>query len=259
MASLPWLAHFLCFLLFHFHFQASSSSSSLSFSFNSSSAAMQRQHDQSLALLQFKKTLSIGCVPSTWDFLYFPKPYPKTESWKEHTDCCSWEGITCDVEKANVLYLSNSLLYGTIYSNNTLFFLHHLQNLDLPCNDFNNSQIVSQFGQFFNLTYLNLSSSNFVGLIPSEISYLSGSVSLDLSWNFELIPDIFNKLVQNLTQLQELELSYTDMSLIAPSSLMNLSSSLTSLKLENCALQGKFPDIGHVSKLVSLDLSGTMI
>ncbi|KAF2308198.1 hypothetical protein GH714_036700 [Hevea brasiliensis] len=152
---------------------------------------MQRQHDQSLALLQFKKTLSIGRVPSTWDFLYFPKPYPKTESWKEDTDCCSREGITCDVE--------------------------------------------------------------------TEISYLSGLVSLDLSRNFELIPDIFNKLVQNLTQLQELELSYTDMSLIASSSLMNLSSSLTSLKLENCALQGKFPDIGHVSKLVSLDLSGAMI
>ncbi|KAF2318903.1 hypothetical protein GH714_011568 [Hevea brasiliensis] len=166
-----------------------------------------------------------------------PQPYPKTESWKEDTDCCLWDGVTCNIDTGNVigLDLSSSLLYGTIHSNNSLFFLPHLQKLDLSNNDFNHSQIVPQFGHFFNLTFLNLSSSVFAGQIPLEISYLSGLVSLDLSWNNGLMLEttIFKKLAQNLTHLQELDLSYVNMPLDAPSSLMNLSSSLTSLKLRN--------------------------
>ncbi|KAJ9160226.1 hypothetical protein P3X46_025647, partial [Hevea brasiliensis] len=249
-----WLAHFLSFLLFHLHFHASS------FSFNSSSSAMLCQHDQSLALLQFKKTFSITSDASTWEWdSSYPKPSPKIESWKEGTDCCSWDGITCDLETGNVigLHLSNSLLYGPIYSNNPLFFLYHLQSLDLSYNDFNNSHLSPQFGQFLNLTYLNLSSSNFGGEFPFEISYLSGLVSLDLSWNHFLILEttIFNKLAQNLTQLQELDLTFVNMSLVAPSSLMNLSSSLTYLKLRYCGLHGKIPDISHLSKLFTLHLS----
>ncbi|KAJ9160181.1 hypothetical protein P3X46_025605 [Hevea brasiliensis] len=254
MASLLWLAHVLCFFLFHLHFQASS----LSFSFNSSSAAMLCQHDQSLALLQFKKTFSITSDASSWDFPY-PKPYPKTESWKEGTDCCWWDGVTCDIETGNVigLNLSSSLLYGTIHSNNTLFFLPHLQKLDLSNNDFNRSQIVPQFGQFLNLSYLNLNYSVFEGRIPLEISYLSGLVSLDLSRNnyLTLEATTFNELVHNLSQLRDLDLSEVNMSLVAPSSLMNLSFSLTSLNLHSCSLEGKFPDISHLSVLISLDLS----
>ncbi|KAF2318898.1 hypothetical protein GH714_011528 [Hevea brasiliensis] len=195
---------------------------------------------------------------SSWDFPY-PKPYPKTESWKEGTDCCWWDGVTCDIETGNVigLNLSSSLLYGTIHSNNTLFFLPHLQKLDLSNNDFNRSQIVPQFGQFLNLSYLNLNYSVFEGRIPLEISYLSGLVSLDLSRNNYLILEAttFNELVHNLSQLRELDLSEVNMSLVAPSSLMNLSFSLTSLNLHSCSLEGKFPDISHLSVLVSLDLS----
>ncbi|XP_043817168.1 receptor-like protein 9DC3 [Manihot esculenta] len=249
MASLVWLASFL--LLFHFHFQAS-----VSFSLNSNSSAMLCQRDQSLALLQLKETFSIAkavFVPP-----YYPKPYLKTKYWKEGTDCCWWDGITCDMETGNVigLHLSNSLLYGPIYSNNPLFSLRHLRKLDLSFNDFNHSRIVPQFGQFSKLTHLNLSYSGFVGQIPSEITYLSGLLSLDLSSNDGLISEttIFTKLVQNLTQLRELDLSYVNMSVVAPSSLMNLSSSLTSLQLNSCEMQGKIPDISRLSKLVSLDL-----
>ncbi|KAJ9160184.1 hypothetical protein P3X46_025608 [Hevea brasiliensis] len=255
MASLLWLTYFFYFLFFHLHFQADSS---LPFSFNSSSAAKPCQHDQSLALLQLKKTFSIRNNASPWDFPY-PRPYPKTESWKEGTDCCLWDGVTCDIETGNVigLNLSTSLLYGTIHSNNAIFFLPHLQKLDLSNNHFNKSQIVPQFGQFLNLTYLNLNYSVFEGQIPLEMSYLSGLVSLDLSRNHDLIlkASVFNLLVQNLTQLQELDLSGVNMSLVAPSSLMNLSFSLTSLNLHSCSLKGKFPDISHLSELVSLDLS----
>ncbi|XP_057989632.1 receptor-like protein 9DC3 [Hevea brasiliensis] len=114
MASLLWLAHFLCFLLFHLHFQAASSSP---FYFNSSSPAMPCQHDQSLALLQFKKTFFIKSAPSTWDSPY-PKPYPKTESWKEDTDCCLWDGVTCNIDTdltfLQVFRVSHNRLEGPI-------------------------------------------------------------------------------------------------------------------------------------------------
>jgi hypothetical protein len=55
-------------------------------------------------------------------------------------------------------------------------------------------------------------------------------VSLDLSGDLNdylsLEPISFDKLVRNLTQLRELDLSRVNMSLVVPNSLMNLSSSL---------------------------------
>uniref|UniRef100_A0A6N2LT47 Leucine-rich repeat-containing N-terminal plant-type domain-containing protein n=1 Tax=Salix viminalis TaxID=40686 RepID=A0A6N2LT47_SALVM len=125
----------------------------------------------------------------------------------------------------------------------TLFSLRHLRMLDLSYNDFRSSHIPPQFGQFSNLTYLHLKFSGFAGQVPSEFSLLSKLDSLDLSANYHpsLEPISFDKLAQNLTQLRELRLSRVNMSLVAPDSLMNLSSSLSSLILYSCGLQGKLP------------------
>ncbi|KAJ6886677.1 receptor-like protein Cf-9 [Populus alba x Populus x berolinensis] len=146
------------------------------------------------------------------------------------------------------------------HENSTLFSLHHLQKLDVSRNDFNRSVISSSFGQFLHLTHLNLNSSNFAGQVPPEISHLSRLVSLDLSSNSEelmLEPISFNKLAQNLTQLRELYLGGVNMSLVVPNSLMNLSSSLSSLELWFCGLRGELPDnFSRLSNLQSLDLSG---
>jgi Leucine-rich repeat (LRR) protein len=156
------------------------------------------------------------------------------------------------------LDLGCSMLYGTLHSNSTLFSLHHLQKLDLSRNDFNRSVISSSFGQFLHLTHLNLNSSNFAGQVPPEISHLSRLVSLDLSSNSEelmLEPISFNKLAQNLTQLRELYLGGVNMSLVVPSSLMNLSSSLSYLQLWRCGLKGDLPDnLFRRSNLQWLDL-----
>ncbi|KAG5233636.1 receptor protein [Salix suchowensis] len=241
------LSQFLSSILFLCHFQTAISSS------NHSSPSHSCAHDQSLSLLQFKASFSINSSASG------SCQHPKTESWKEGTDCCLWDGVTCELETGVVteLNLACSLLYGTLHPNSTLFSLRHLRKLDLSHNHFIRSHISPQFGQFSNLTHLNLSHSVFAGQVPSEFSLLSKLVSLDLSayYYLSLEPLSFEKLAQNLTQLRELRLSMVDMSLVAPDSLMNLSSSLSSLKLSFCGLQGKLPSsMGKLKHLRYLDL-----
>ena len=232
----------LSFILFLFHFHSTISSSHFC------------APDQSLSLLQFKESFSINSSASELC------QHPKTESWKEGTDCCLWDGVTCELETGPVtgLDLSCSMLYGTLHSNSTLFSLHHLHKLDLSDNDFQSSHISSQFGQLSNLTHLNLNYSVFAGQVPSEITHLSKLVSLDLSDNDDLSldPISFDKIVRNLTNLRQLDLSQVNISLVVPSSLMNLSSSFSSLSLQDCGLQGKFPgNIFLLPNLESLDLS----
>nr|XP_023876990.1 receptor-like protein 9DC3 [Quercus suber] len=185
--------------------------------------------------------------------------YPKTASWKEHKDCCSWDGVECDNATRHVigLDLSCSWLNGSFPSNSSLFLLRHLRSLNLAGNDFYPSLIPSEFGNFKTLTHLNLSNSGFSGKIPYEISQLSSLVSLDLSYNNPLIIEtpVWKRVVDNLTLLRELLLDDTNMSSIRPNSLMNLSSSLTTLSLHDCDLRGKLEyNILCLPSIQTLDL-----
>ncbi|CAL8152066.1 unnamed protein product [Prunus armeniaca] len=71
------------------------------------------------------------------------------------------------------LNLGSGGLQCNIHFNNSLFSLGHLKRLDLSRIDFRGSSISSKFGGFVSMTHLDLSDSNFSGLIPSEISNLS--------------------------------------------------------------------------------------
>ncbi|KAF3943012.1 hypothetical protein CMV_030392 [Castanea mollissima] len=53
---------------------------------------------------------------------------------------------------------------------------------------------------------------------------------------------VVKRLVQNLTKLRDLHLDLIDMSSVSLTSFMNLSSSLMSLSLKSCRLQGRLPD-----------------
>ncbi|XP_017647777.2 receptor like protein 28-like [Gossypium arboreum] len=234
---------FLCLFLFFPHLYASSS----------------RSHSCS-SLIQFKNSFSITKYVS-WhcDDIAGLKSYPKTYSWEEGTDCCSWDGVTCDHLNAHViaLDLSCSWLYGNFPSNTTLVLLPHLQKLNLAYNDFNLSKIPSEFGRFESLVYLNLSHTNFVGEVPSQVSPLSKLVSLDLSsWNYDseqftIDQHALEGLVHNLTEVRHLFLNRINMSSINPHVFMNLSSSLRSLSLAYCDLQGKFQK--HIFDLPNLN------
>ncbi|CAL5356862.1 unnamed protein product [Camellia sinensis] len=164
---------------------------SLIFCFSSSSAHL-CHNDESTALLQFKQLFSFNCsacdCPS-----YLSAPF--TDNWKEGTDCCAWDGVTCDNTTSHVigLDLNCNCLYGTIHPNSSLFNLVHLQHLDLSENNFNHSQILPSFGRFTNLTHLNLS-----------LSYLSGPIqpSEEEVWQ----GNNFSNSIFHLQKLQELRL-----------------------------------------------------
>ncbi|ONI14398.1 hypothetical protein PRUPE_4G279000 [Prunus persica] len=211
-------------------------------------------HDSS-ALLQFKNSFSIDTSSLEVETTLYSN---STISWQKGNDCCTWSGVTCEKMTGHVIGLNLGFggLQGNIHSNSSLFSLGHLNWLDLSGNDFRGSPISSKFGGFVSMTHLDLSDSNFSGPIPSEISHLSNLVSLNLSQpSVTLDASSLNRIVQNLTNLKELELSLVDMSSVVPDSFKNLSSSLTTLSLYSCNLQGKFPEsIFHQPNLRLLDL-----
>ncbi|KAI8570861.1 hypothetical protein RHMOL_Rhmol01G0070500 [Rhododendron molle] len=149
--------------------------------------------------------------------------FPKTLSWDENaTDCCDWDGVTCDGLTGHVvgLDLSCSRLYDKIHPNSSLFHLSHLQRLNLAYNDFNGSRISYAFGSFASLTHLNLSH-----------SALSG----------------------NLTQIRVLRLQENCFDGEVPSTLSNLKK-LTLLRLDNNNFEGRIPVLVELTNLEDLSL-----
>ncbi|XP_068489056.1 receptor-like protein Cf-9 homolog [Phaseolus vulgaris] len=255
---LSYLIIFLCFLL---HFP--------------SYICLVCNHDDKYALLQFKNTF---LVPnSSLAFDPCSSHFSMMESWNNITDCCGWDGVTCDSKSGHVigLDLTCSDLRGELLgSNSSIFRLRHLQQLYLDFNDFSGSSIHSAIGDLVNLTHLTLSGSGITGHVPSTISHLSkllylGLISIDLllllndpttSYSeMRLDPYTWNKLIQNATNLKEISLGRVNMSSIRESSLSlltNLSSSLVSLYLLDTQIQAKLPtDIFRLPNLQEIDLS----
>ncbi|CAL1409270.1 unnamed protein product [Linum trigynum] len=184
-------------------------------------------------------------------------------TWKEGSDCCSWEGVTCDRFSSHVVglhlgcdqlsYIPCRRFQGTdLHPNSSLFHLRHLRSLDLSYNDFSGSTIPSTFTQLTSLAHLNLSYSGFSGHIPLGFSRLNKLVTLDLSYNRPYGDqeralsfgdnDDFSKLMLNATGLSELLLYGVNMSNIKPSSFSNLSHSMTYIGLSDSGLVGDFPE-----------------
>ncbi|GLT60152.1 hypothetical protein SLA2020_329330, partial [Shorea laevis] len=252
MERLIWFSQILClsFMLLQFRVQSSSPSQS---------SPHPRPHlcrpEERSALLDFKSTTNLmkSC---------FGTRRPIIQTWKKSKDCCLWKGITCDKRKGHVigLDLSGNCLKANLTTNSSFFRLEKLQSLNLSNNYFHYPNISFGFDRWKSLTYLNLSNSIYMdGSLPlDEIFMLQKLVSLDLSHNYGLLLDNikFQMLVHNLTELRFLILDSVNMSLVVPSSLLNLTSSLEHLSLSSCNLQGNFPNqVSQLTKLVSLDLS----
>ncbi|KAK8985588.1 hypothetical protein V6N11_068837 [Hibiscus sabdariffa] len=199
------------------------------------------------ALLQFRNSMSIDDSQS------------KTNSWNQSTNCCSWEGVTCDKATGQVigLDLSSASLSGSFPQNTSLFRLQGLQRLNLAGNDFKDFSIPHGFSRLVNLKDLNLSFSSFSGLVPSDISFLTKLTSLDLSHNsFRMFDShTFEMLTRNLSKLENLVLDSVNTSQALLTSI-NLPSSLKRLSLGGCDLRGQFPnEIFQLPYLEYLDLS----
>ncbi|KAF8041875.1 hypothetical protein BT93_A0466 [Corymbia citriodora subsp. variegata] len=199
--------------------------------------------DEMSALLQFKERYKIADVSNGH------LAHPKTLSWKNSQDCCSWDGIKCDKNTGHVIVLDlgSSFLSGFIDNNSTLFQLAHLEKLNLSNNDFNYSQIPSRVGDLLRLTHLDLSASIFSGQVPSEIFKLTRLVYLNLRYNADDCTNLLKmkapglrSLVQNLTSLEELFLGTINTSSEVLKTLANLSS-LRRLDMDHCNLDGVFP------------------
>ncbi|CAJ2633782.1 unnamed protein product [Trifolium pratense] len=226
-------------------------------SFSTSSSNFLCNPQDSNDLIQFKSSLT------TYTNYACQEQPQKTATWKNGTNCCSWHGVTCDTVSGHVigLNLGCESLQGNISPNSTLFHLSHLQSLSLSYNDFFGTHFHSKFGGFRNLTHLDLSSCNFQGEVPPQISHLSKLTSLHLSKNDQLSwkESTLKSLVQNATVLEELYLDETDMSSIDPNSLnliFNQSSSLTSLNLQRSGLSGNWKNnILCLPSIQDLDMS----
>ncbi|XP_058112490.1 receptor-like protein 7 [Magnolia sinica] len=192
-------------------------------------------------------------------------------SWNSNnTDCCSWEGITCDGATGHVVTLDLSRLgiSGRIDSE-SLFRLRSLQTLNLAYNAFAASPIPPGFDQLTSLTHLNLSSLRFYGQIPLEISRLTSLVSLDLSYTYyrndsRILPLKLENpnigiLVQNLSSLRELYLFRINISVQGsewgPALFLSLPR-LRKLRLLACDLSGSiYSPLSQLHFLSELDLS----
>ncbi|GLT59095.1 hypothetical protein SLA2020_319340 [Shorea laevis] len=250
MGSLIWFSQILClsFMLLQFQVQSSSPSQS-----SVDSPPLLCRPEERSALLDFKSTTNLRTY-------CFVTPRLIIQTWNESKDCCLWEGITCDKMKGHVigLDLSSNCLKADLTTNSSLFGLEKLQSLSLSDNYFHYPNISFGFNRWKSLTYLNLSRYMDGSLPFDEIFLLSKLVSLDLFDNYGLLVDNikFQMLVHNLTELKFLILDSVNMSLVVPSSLVNLTSSLEHLSLSNCLLQGNFPSqVFQLTKLILLNLS----
>lgn len=69
-------------------------------------------------MLQLKSILSLYSSASMeCDEDFGITSHPKTASWKEETDCCSWDGVTCDGVKGDVIGLDLSCRLAASWEN----------------------------------------------------------------------------------------------------------------------------------------------
>nr|XP_043620086.1 receptor-like protein 6 [Erigeron canadensis] len=188
-----------------------------------------------VALFEFKQSILYQSAAN----LDASSGFHKFDSWGKITsnknssnvfdDCCLWDGIMCSNNNEAGHHvigidLGESLVSGRISSNSTLFDLVHLKSLNLSMNDFSESQIPSEISRLKHLTSLDLSYSGFYGQIPHEISHLTKLTFLDLSSNPLKLLTPASRLLQNMTRLEELNLSGVNISSSVPRFLANFTS-----------------------------------
>ncbi|CAN6448787.1 unnamed protein product [Victoria cruziana] len=209
--------------------------------------------NQSSALLRFKHSINRSLQPGN------------LSSWGDingSSDCCNWEGVTCDnitgfVIALRIPYIAQGFVDQIDPS---LFELQHLVHLDLSGNPFNDS-IPKGLVELTHLTHLDLSHCLLFGQVPVEMVQLTQLVYLNLSENadLQLQHPNFTTLVGGLVRLQHLNLDRVRISMSGGDVSRTLLSSpslqkkLQTLSLRQCNISG--PLFFHLQSLSYLDLS----
>ncbi|XP_060217098.1 receptor-like protein EIX1 [Lycium barbarum] len=219
------------------------------------------------ALLRFKQSLT--------------DPSDRLASWIGK-ECCTWEGVYCDIQTGNVISLDLNdrsdncygKKWGDLIPRNSkclggkispaLLDLQHLEYLDLGGNDFQGLVTPNFLGSLEKLQYLNLSLSSLVG-IPPSFGNLSNLRYLDLnlySFPYHTAENSWVKdlnWVSSLSSLKYVDLSFVDLSVAANwLEAFNKLPSLVTLILANSSLHYlpySFPN-WNMTNLSHLDLSG---
>ncbi|KAG5569366.1 hypothetical protein H5410_059132 [Solanum commersonii] len=188
----------------------------------------------------------------------FKNPSRSMLSWMFDENCCSWKGVECDNKTGHVITLDlhKQFLQGEF--RNSLLGLPYLRHLDMSHIDFLGERIPEFISSFKDLEYLNLSKTNFRGMIPEHLGNLSRLQFLDLSGDFSLRVNNL-EWIHSLISMKILDLSGVDMS-SAENWLhdINLLNSLLELRLSACQLVTlpKFlPTFVNFTSLRILDLS----
>ncbi|KAF0891663.1 hypothetical protein E2562_010882 [Oryza meyeriana var. granulata] len=194
-------------------------------------------------------------------------------SWRAGTDCCLWEGVSCDDAasgggRVTALDLGGHGLHSPGgLDGGALLQLTSLRRLNLAGNDFGGAALpASGLERLAELTHLNLSNAGFASQIPIGVGSLRELVSLDLSSTeqtsampLELKEPSFRAVMANLTKLRELRLDGVDMSSAAGDWCDVLAESthgLQVLTLQSCKLSGAIcSSFSRLRSLAAVDLS----
>ncbi|KAL8091761.1 uncharacterized protein LOC141689628 [Apium graveolens] len=204
-------------------------------------------------------------------------------SWKKGTDCCTWNGVSCDQDnRVNSLSIygdlgsPNKYLSGTIspklrkLTGLSAFSLVDTRNITGPFPGFffripsiqiiyiqNNKlsgHITRWIGNLTQLVALGLNGNQFRGNIPSSLSKLTQLTQLLLQQNqfSGKIPEIFT----SLTDIGSLNFSYNKFSGNIPQTLAHLAPRVGYLDLSHNLLTGQIPSfLGNFRTLDTLSLS----
>ncbi|KAK8665702.1 hypothetical protein V6N13_005864 [Hibiscus sabdariffa] len=214
------------------------------FSMAALSVSGQRQRDQKQLLLGFKNSLNFSLSE-------------KLVKWNQGTDCCSWDGITCDTSGRVIgLDLSYQFLSGEFNNSNSLFRLQHLQTLNLADNTDLGGQLPESIGNVGQLTRIVLWNCKFTGPIPKTLEKLTQLIYLDFSSNSFSGPIPIT--LEKLTQLIHLDFSHNNFFGPIPKTLEKLTQ-LIHLDFSYNSFSGPLPSFTSLRNLKELILYGNQL
>ncbi|KAG2258083.1 hypothetical protein Bca52824_077377 [Brassica carinata] len=181
---------------------------SLSYSilvFASSPAKHMCRSDQRDALWEFQNEFHLSGMA----------PNEKTQRWLNNTDCCSWDGVSCDLKTGNVVDLNlwGSSLNGSLRSNSGLVLKLY------GCGFF--GKIPSSIGNLSYLTHLDLQGNGFTGELPESMGKLNQLTKLLLSTS--KLSGNFHHALLNLTELTWIDLRSNHLEGNLPSNMSSFS------------------------------------